>query len=53
MPGALRQRLADGQLDDERLALGRRFHELVYPLFVEACFADPIYGGNRNECSGK
>ena len=46
---ALLQRLADGQLDDERVALGRWFHELLYPLFVQGCFADPIYGGNRNK----
>jgi gluconate 2-dehydrogenase gamma chain len=46
---ALLQRLADGQLDDERLALSRWFHELAYPLFVQGCFADPIYGGNRNK----
>ena len=45
----LLQRLADGQLDDERLALGRWFNELVYPLFVQGCFADPIYGGNRDK----
>lgn len=25
------------------------FDDLVYPLFTEACFADPIYGGNRNK----
>lgn len=43
------QQLADGQLDDERLALSRWFHELAYPLFVQGCFADPIYGGNRNK----
>jgi gluconate 2-dehydrogenase gamma chain len=24
------------------------FNELLYPLFIEACFADPMYGGNRN-----
>jgi gluconate 2-dehydrogenase gamma chain len=26
--------------------LGPWFNELVYPLFAQACFADPIYGGN-------
>lgn len=26
--------------------LGPWFNELVYPLFTQACFADPIYGGN-------
>lgn len=43
------QQLADGPLDDEHVALSRWFHELVYPLFVQGCFADPIYGGNRNK----
>lgn len=32
--------------DDFPLALW--FAEAIYPLFVEACFADPMYGGNRN-----
>jgi gluconate 2-dehydrogenase gamma chain len=27
--------------------LGQWFNDLVYPLFVQACFADPMYGGNR------
>jgi gluconate 2-dehydrogenase gamma chain len=38
--------LADGKVEDARLPLGAWFNELVYPLFVQACFADPIYGGN-------
>jgi gluconate 2-dehydrogenase gamma chain len=38
--------LADGKVEDERVPLGSWFNELVYPLFVQACFADPIYGGN-------
>ena len=46
---AFLQRLAAGELDDERLALSRWFNEVVYPLFVQGCFADPIYGGNRNK----
>jgi len=28
--------------------LGLWFNEVIYRLFVEACFADPMYGGNRN-----
>ena len=35
-------------MTDERLPLASWFEELAYPLFIEACFADPIYGGNRN-----
>lgn len=40
--------VADGRMTDQRLPLGSWFNELVYPLFIEACFADPIYGGNRD-----
>jgi gluconate 2-dehydrogenase gamma chain len=40
--------IADGRVTDERLSLTSWFNEIVYPLFVEACFADPMYGGNRN-----
>ncbi|MFO1465965.1 MAG: gluconate 2-dehydrogenase subunit 3 family protein [Steroidobacteraceae bacterium] len=25
------------------------FNSLVYPLFVQACFADPLYGGNHDK----
>jgi len=38
--------LAGGKVTDPRLPLGSWFNELVYPLFTQACFADPIYGGN-------
>lgn len=41
--------LASGKANDARIALGSWFNELVYPLFAQACFADPIYGGNRNK----
>jgi gluconate 2-dehydrogenase gamma chain len=40
--------IADGRVTDERLSLSSWFNDIVYPLFVEACFADPMYGGNRN-----
>ncbi|UPJ48539.1 gluconate 2-dehydrogenase subunit 3 family protein [Bradyrhizobium sp. 200] len=40
------QELSGGKVTDERVPLGSWFNKLVYPLFVEACFADPIYGGN-------
>ena len=43
---AFLQDLAAGKIHDERLPLGSWFNELVYPLFVQACFSDPIYGGN-------
>jgi len=37
-----------GKVLDERLPLASWFNDVIYPLFVEACFADPMYGGNRN-----
>ena len=40
--------IAGGRVADERLSLTSWFNDIVYPLFVEACFADPMYGGNRN-----
>jgi len=41
--------IADGKITDERVSLSEWFNELVYPLFAQACFADPIYGGNRDK----
>lgn len=38
--------IAAGQVTDARVPMASWFNELVYPLFTEACFADPIYGGN-------
>jgi gluconate 2-dehydrogenase gamma chain len=40
--------LQAGKVASGDMPLASWFNELVYPLFVEACFADPIYGGNRN-----
>ncbi|WP_159880356.1 gluconate 2-dehydrogenase subunit 3 family protein [Aquitalea denitrificans] len=40
------QQLAAGQVPGEQLDLALWFNSLVYPLFTEACFADPLYGGN-------
>ncbi|MEO6875226.1 MAG: gluconate 2-dehydrogenase subunit 3 family protein [Opitutaceae bacterium] len=40
---------AAGGTADEPALLGEWFNELVYPLFVQSCFADPIYGGNRGK----
>ena len=45
---AVLEAIAGGGMTDERLPLGAWFNDIVYPLFVEACFADPMYGGNRN-----
>jgi gluconate 2-dehydrogenase gamma chain len=42
------QLLASGQLPHPHVDLAHWFDELVYPLFQQACFSDPIYGGNRD-----
>ena len=41
--------LAEGRVHDPRVPLAEWFNELVYPLFTQACFADPIYGGNKDK----
>jgi gluconate 2-dehydrogenase gamma chain len=41
--------LGAAKIEDPRLPLGAWFNELVYPLFTQACFADPIYGGNYDK----
>jgi gluconate 2-dehydrogenase gamma chain len=41
--------LSSGKIVDAELDLGLWFNELVYPLFEQACFADPIYGGNHDK----
>ena len=33
---------------DEAVSLSLWFNDVIYRLFVEACFADPMYGGNRH-----
>ena len=43
---ALLNDIAAGKVHDERLSLSAWFNQLVYPLFLQACFADPVYGGN-------
>jgi gluconate 2-dehydrogenase gamma chain len=46
---AFLKEIAAGKVTDARVPLGLWFSELVYPLFTQACFADPIYGGNRDK----
>lgn len=41
--------LSTGKVANERLPLNAWFNDLVYPLFSEACFSDPVYGGNYNK----
>jgi gluconate 2-dehydrogenase gamma chain len=35
-------------VSNDGISLALWFNEVVYRLFVEACFADPMYGGNRD-----
>jgi gluconate 2-dehydrogenase gamma chain len=46
---AVLQDVAASRMDNSRFALGAWFNDSFYPLFVQACFADPIYGGNRDK----
>lgn len=46
---AFLKEIAAGKVTDPRVPLGQWFSGLVYPLFAQACFADPIYGGNRDK----
>lgn len=46
---AFLQKVAGGGVTDARLSLAQWFNDLVYPLFTEACFADPMYGGNKDK----
>jgi gluconate 2-dehydrogenase gamma chain len=41
--------LADGKVASARVPLASWFNETLYPLFVQACFADPVYGGNKGK----
>jgi len=41
--------LDGGKVNDARVNLAQWFNDLVYPLFAQACFADPIYGGNHDK----
>lgn len=41
--------LGASKVTDPVMPLPQWFNELVYPLFAQACFADPIYGGNHDK----
>jgi gluconate 2-dehydrogenase gamma chain len=41
--------IAAGKVDGQRISLASWFNDLVYPLFTQACFADPLYGGNNGK----
>lgn len=38
--------LGGNKVKDARVDLAGWFNDLIYPLFQQACFADPVYGGN-------
>lgn len=46
---AFLQALAAGKVSSPELQLDVWFNEMVYPLFTQACFSDPVYGGNRGK----
>jgi gluconate 2-dehydrogenase gamma chain len=43
------QDMQSGKYAHPLVSLASWFNDLVYPLFVQACFADPVYGGNNNK----
>lgn len=46
---AFLQDVAAGRIQEPGLSLQEWFNGLVYPLFVQGAFADPIYGGNGDK----
>ncbi len=46
---AFLQDLQANKYTDPRVPLASWFNDLIYPLFTQACFADPMYGGNNNK----
>src|SRR6267378_3907 len=46
---AFLQDVASGKTPNTKVPLAQWFNGLVYPLFAQACFADPIYGGNHGK----
>jgi gluconate 2-dehydrogenase gamma chain len=41
--------LAGGKIKDDDIPLASWFNDLVYPLFTQACYADPLYSGNHDK----
>jgi gluconate 2-dehydrogenase gamma chain len=41
--------IESGKVVDDEISLASWFKDLIYPLFEQACFADPMYGGNSNK----
>jgi gluconate 2-dehydrogenase gamma chain len=47
------QAVASGKANGPSFELGGWFNGLLYPLFAQGAFSDPIYGGNRNKAVWK
>jgi gluconate 2-dehydrogenase gamma chain len=45
--------LSSGKVTAPGVDLGAWFNGLVYPLFVQGAFADPVYGGNAGKAAWK
>jgi gluconate 2-dehydrogenase gamma chain len=45
--------VSSGRISSESVRLATWFNEMLYPLFAQACFVDPIYGGNRGKAFWK
>jgi gluconate 2-dehydrogenase gamma chain len=43
------QSLAAGEIPNAEVPLGVWFDTLVYPLFIQGCYSDPLYGGNKDK----
>ena len=41
--------IAEDRIIEAPLRLADWFNDLAYPLFIQACFADPVYGGNHDK----
>lgn len=41
--------LGAGKITSDAVPMAQWFNELVYPLFNQACYADPVYGGNKDK----
>jgi gluconate 2-dehydrogenase gamma chain len=46
---ALLSDIAAGKVASDGVSLADWFSQVLYPLFQQACFADPVYGGNRDK----
>ncbi len=45
--------ITSGKANTPEFNLAAWFNELLYPLFTQGAFADPVYGGNRDKAAWK